>query len=110
MIRAHRVVEPLWFHYASVMSSTVTLKNVPDDLVAELKTLANTEDRSLNQQAIHLLRRAISDVRTRRGQTEADWQVDRWEKLAESFKQAGFPSTKEVIKSRRSSKRVRKTW
>jgi hypothetical protein len=39
----------------------ITLKGIPEDLMERLRTLADEERRSLNQQAILLLERAIAE-------------------------------------------------
>jgi len=41
--------------------AAVTIKGIPDDVMDRLKTLAETERRSMNQQAIILLERALSE-------------------------------------------------
>ena len=39
----------------------LTLKGIPDDIMERLRELADTERRSLNQQAILLLERALAE-------------------------------------------------
>jgi plasmid stability protein len=41
--------------------ATITLKGVPDKLKERLQVLADREGRSLNQQAIYLLKRAVRE-------------------------------------------------
>lgn len=42
--------------------AAITLKGVPEDLMDRLRTLADEERRSLNQQAILLLERAVAET------------------------------------------------
>ena len=42
--------------------SAITLKGVPEELMEKLREKADRERRSINQQAILLLERALSDV------------------------------------------------
>ena len=44
--------------------ATITLKGVPDKLKERLQVLAEREERSLNQQAIYLLERAVREEPT----------------------------------------------
>ena len=44
--------------------AAITLKGLPDDLKAKIQELADRERRSLNQQAIHLLERAVAQEPT----------------------------------------------
>ena len=44
--------------------ATITLKGVPDKLKERLQVLADREGRSLNQQAIYLLKRAVREKPT----------------------------------------------
>jgi plasmid stability protein len=44
--------------------ATITLKGVPDKLKERLQVLADREGRSLNQQAIYLLERAVREEPT----------------------------------------------
>jgi antitoxin FitA len=47
---------PLWFHWSELaMPTTITLKNIPDEIYARLKNLAATHRRSLNSEAISCL-------------------------------------------------------
>lgn len=44
--------------------ATITLKGVPDKLKGRIQVLADREQRSLNQQAIYLLERAVREEQT----------------------------------------------
>jgi hypothetical protein len=44
--------------------ATITLKGVPDKLKERIQVLADREGRSLNQQAIYLLKRAVREKPT----------------------------------------------
>ena len=44
--------------------ATITLKGVPDELNKRLQVLAEREGRSLNQQVIYLLKRAVHEKPT----------------------------------------------
>jgi plasmid stability protein len=47
---------PLWFHWSDLaMPTTITLKNIPDEIYTRLKDLAATHRRSLNSEAISCL-------------------------------------------------------
>lgn len=47
---------PLWFHWSELaMPTTITLKNIPDEIYTRLKDLAATHRRSLNSEAISCL-------------------------------------------------------
>ncbi|MEM1206296.1 MAG: hypothetical protein AAGN66_23895 [Acidobacteriota bacterium] len=59
--------------------ASLTLKNIPDDLLARLRAQAGEDRRSLNQQAIYLLERALGEPDPA---AEARRQVDLWGDLA----------------------------
>ncbi len=65
--------------------ATLTLKQVPDSLVEELRQLAERERRSLNQQAIYCLEQSVRA----RGPSFA-------EKLAEFYETTGVLTEEEV--------------
>lgn len=64
--------------------AALTLKNLPDDLLRELRAAAANDRRSLNQQVIHLLDMALRAAPRRAGATRAelDAQVAAWRRLA----------------------------
>ena len=63
--------------------ATITLKNVPEDLLARLRRLAFVERRSLNQQILHLLESAQgADEDLRRLKAERERQVAAWRRLS----------------------------
>jgi plasmid stability protein len=59
--------------------AALTLKNLPDDLLHELRAAADHDRRSLNQQVIHLLDRAL---RAAPPSAEVQAQVAAWRRLA----------------------------
>lgn len=57
-------MEPKWFYYGvTKMPTTITLKNIPDDVYARLKNAAATHRRSLNSEAIVCLESALTPAR-----------------------------------------------
>ena len=60
--------------------ASLTLKNVPDDLLDRLRAQARRERRSLNQEALYLLEQALG-ARPTRSQQVAAWRelAGRWE-------------------------------
>lgn len=63
--------------------ATVTLKNVPEELLNRLRALASAQRRSLNQQILHLLESARSpEAEHLRLKAEADRQATAWRGLA----------------------------
>ena len=63
--------------------ATVTLKNVPEDLLDRLRKLATTERRSLNQQILYLLESAEDpEERQQRLKAEAERQTGAWRRLS----------------------------
>ena len=65
--------------------ASLTLKNLPEDLIEELRAAAEDDRRSLNQEAMHLLTLALraraSPVRTT-PTLDVQAQVAAWRKLA----------------------------
>jgi plasmid stability protein len=53
-------MEPIWMQEVPRMSTTLTLKNVPDDVYERLKAAAEANRRSLNGQAIVCLEAALT--------------------------------------------------
>src|SRR5581483_4645388 len=62
-------MEPFWLRSGSMPS--LTLKNIPEDLLADLREDARQDQRSLNQQALYLIRIAMQ-LKARRVPTEGD--------------------------------------
>jgi hypothetical protein len=64
--------------------AALTLKNLPDDLLRDLREAADHDRRSLNQQVIHLLDAALRAAPHRTGalRSEAQAQVAAWRRLA----------------------------
>lgn len=50
-------LQPLWYHNGTMVS--LSLKNVPDDLMQDLRQAAVDDRRSLNQEVLYLLRVVI---------------------------------------------------
>lgn len=58
---------------------SITIRDVPPELLARLKLRADEERRSLTQQVIRLLERALEDeLLSPRGQAERWMQLGRW--------------------------------
>jgi plasmid stability protein len=62
--------------------ASLTLKNLPDDLLNELRAAAERDRRSLTQEAIHLLETALRGGPERSPQPDVRAQVTAWHKLA----------------------------
>jgi hypothetical protein len=64
--------------------AALTLKNLPDDLLRELRAAADHDRRSLNQQVIHLLDTALraAPQRAAAPRMEVKAQVAAWRRLA----------------------------
>jgi plasmid stability protein len=65
--------------------ASLTLKNLPDDLIEELRAAAEDDRRSLNQEAMHLLTlglRARASPTPTAPTTDVKAQVAAWRKLA----------------------------
>lgn len=64
--------------------AALTLKNLPDDLLRDLRAAADHDRRSLNQQVIHLLDGALraSPPRATAPRAEVQAQVAAWRRLA----------------------------
>lgn len=76
--------EPFWFRMAAL-----TLKNVPDKLLAKLRKAAAENRRSLNQQALHILA-AATEARAPTASTQDDGtqrsQLDEWRELCGAWR------------------------
>lgn len=66
--------------------TSLTIKNVPEELVERLRKRAASERRSLNQQVLHLLEAELDEGRGRRRAAEA--QVSAWEALGGRWESA----------------------
>lgn len=64
--------------------ASVTIKNIPDDLLERLRRQAAAARRSINQQILRLLEQALATEPTdhRQLRSEIDAQVRAWEALA----------------------------
>lgn len=62
--------------------ASVTLKNLPDELLDELRTAAERDRRSLTQEIIHLLETALRERPKEVEQPDIKAQVAAWRKLA----------------------------
>jgi len=84
-----------------VVMASITLKNVPPELMERLRTAAKSERRSLTQQALHLIEGGLSAADMRPA-AEVRAQLSRWRELAgrwvssESFEEeiAGIQSAR----------------
>jgi plasmid stability protein len=65
---------------------SLTLKNVPSPLLRALRASATADRRSLNQQAMVLLSRALGLERDRISTEQVDAQVEAWRRLAGSWR------------------------
>ena len=67
--------------------ASLTLKDLPDDLLEALRRAAERDRRSLSQQVIHLLASALGTrpVRSEGAAADAEAQVAEWRKLAGSW-------------------------
>lgn len=76
--------------------ASLTLKNVPDDLLRALREAADGDRRSLNQEVIHLLTSVLGD-RDHRGRSatpaKVKAQVAAWRKLAGRWESDVEPAT-----------------
>jgi plasmid stability protein len=61
---------------------SITLKNLPEDLLMKLKECAAAERRSVNQQAIHLLENSLRARRPGSYSEAAEQQLAAWKDLA----------------------------
>ncbi|PSQ81960.1 MAG: hypothetical protein BRD46_00885 [Bacteroidetes bacterium QS_8_68_15] len=69
--------------------ATLTIEDVPDELLKRLREQANSRRKSLSQQALHVLQTGMSyeqDV-----SDERDMQVQQWKRLAGCWKSDAPP-------------------
>jgi len=68
--------------------ATVTIQNIPDQLVAKLRARADSEHRTLEEEMVQLMNRAIADAPSKADKQEerlklnAERQADAWSRLA----------------------------
>jgi len=87
--------------------SSLTLKNVPDELLVALRAAAHRDRRSLNQEIIHLLDLGLQgNERQAAGAAEA--QVAAWRELAGRWKSDVDPQTeaKRIVARRTKGRKV----
>lgn len=73
--------------------ASLTLKNLPDDLLGALREAAHRDRRSLSQEIIHLLEVGLRGRDRRMAASDADAQVAAWRKLAGKWKSDVDPET-----------------
>lgn len=84
--------------------ASLTLKNVPDDLLSALRDAAEADRRSLNQEVIHLLISAVPGPvgRTTPPPLGVEAQLAAWRKLAGKWESDVDPTTEaEQLRERR---------
>jgi len=65
--------------------ASLTLKNLPEDLLARLRARAASDRRSLNREVLHLLDRALSapeGERLHEYRAQAEAQLEAWRRIA----------------------------
>lgn len=72
--------------------ASLTLKNLPDDLLDRLRERADDERRSINQQAIYILERALEDPRL----AQARAQAEHWSRIGGLDGSEGWRSDRPV--------------
>jgi plasmid stability protein len=67
--------------------ASITLKNVPDELLKALRRAAKSDRRSLNQEVMHLLGLALGTERAPvRAAPDVEAQVSAWQSIARRWK------------------------
>jgi len=66
--------------------ASLTLKNVPDELLAALHAAAERDRRSMTQEIIHLLEIALRDEHSVGRAADTEAQLAAWRKLAGKWK------------------------
>lgn len=97
------------YGFLEVAMASLTLKNLPDELLAALRAAAERDRRSVTQEIIHLL-----DIALRGGQRPAiraadtEAQVAVWRKLAGQWKSDVDPATesKRIMERRTKGREV----
>jgi plasmid stability protein len=68
--------------------ATVTIQDIPDQLVAKLRARADSEHRTLEEEMVQLMNRAVADFPSKalkqedRRKRNAERQADAWSRLA----------------------------
>jgi plasmid stability protein len=89
LMEIHRgtLMESDWFLPGGMGLATLTLKNVPDELLEQLRTRARAERRSLNQEVIRLLEQIlVAEERSKGLRVAAERQVEAWRRIAGSWR------------------------
>lgn len=72
--------------YSETAMAAITLKNVPDDLLGQLRQRAERDRRSLNQEILYLLEAALEASPSRdtekRTRAERKHRAEQWARLA----------------------------
>jgi plasmid stability protein len=68
-----------------VALASLTLKNLPDELLGALREAAEKDRRSLTQEIIHLLEGALRDRDARPPRPSVEAQVEVWRRLARQW-------------------------
>lgn len=88
--------------------ASITLKNLPDDLLDELRQAAARDRRSVTQEIIHLLETALRNRPTTVREPDVKAQVAAWRKLAGKWESNVDAATEaeRVTKARSSGRKV----
>jgi plasmid stability protein len=84
--------------------ASLTLKNVPDKLLKELRKAAHGDRRSLSQESLHLLEEALGRRAGKAPSVKVQAQIDAWRKLAPGMWQSALSPSEEARELRRSLK------
>ena len=87
--------------------ASLTLKNVPDKLLKELRKAADGDRRSLSQEILHLLEEALDQRADRTPSAKVQAQIEAWRKLAGKWQSDLSPQeeARQLRQSRRSGGR-----
>ena len=101
---------PQWFRNGSTgeIMASVTLKNLPEELLVSLRSAAERDRRSLNQEIIHLLDIALRRDESAVHQPTAQAQVAAWRKLAGRWKSDVDPENeaRQIVARRTGGRKV----
>jgi hypothetical protein len=90
--------------------ASLTLKNVPDDLLSSLRKAAEGDRRSVNQEILYLLSSVVGENvgKLRPRVSEVDTQVAAWRRLAGQWKSDVDPAmeAKQLIRRRSRGREV----
>jgi plasmid stability protein len=79
--------------------ANITIRNIPDSVLEKIRTLSNTEKRSINSELLLLIERGLHEETKRKGDTEnilsKETQVEIWSKIVGKWKDKR--SSKEII-------------